>query len=96
MIYIIASGAVSTFRTGFSQLRGIAVDTSGFVYVADSGNNVVRKITGYYVLLNPNYIYFSIDQNKLKLDIIVVPKCWLQLNEYHQSFYLIIISYYNE
>lgn len=28
----------------FSQIRGIAVDQGGFVYVADSGNQVIRRI----------------------------------------------------
>lgn len=29
----------------FSSPRGLAVDAKGFVYVADSGNNLIRKIT---------------------------------------------------
>jgi hypothetical protein len=39
----------STDGTGaaasFSDLRGVAVDSTGNVYVADSGNNTIRKIT---------------------------------------------------
>ena len=64
-IYILASGVVSTlagsgsqsFADGsgagasFNYPRGVAVDTNGFVYVAESGNNRIRKITGYYYYL---------------------------------------------
>jgi DNA-binding beta-propeller fold protein YncE len=46
---VIASGSVSTFvpaSAGLSQPIGVAVDTSsGNVYIADSGNYVVRKVT---------------------------------------------------
>ncbi len=38
------SGAQITLGGGFSAPRGVAVDTSGNVYVADSGNNEVKEI----------------------------------------------------
>ncbi|HVW79023.1 MAG TPA: Ig-like domain repeat protein [Alloacidobacterium sp.] len=37
--------AVSTFATGFNQPFGIALDNQGNLYVTDSGNNRVVKIT---------------------------------------------------
>lgn len=43
----IAGGAVNGMGTAasFSNLQGIATDQSGNVYVADSGNQLIRKIT---------------------------------------------------
>ncbi len=38
------SGAQITLGGGFNAPRGVAVDTSGNVYVADSGNNEVKEI----------------------------------------------------
>jgi DNA-binding beta-propeller fold protein YncE len=37
---------VSTLASGFNQPGGIAVDGSGNVYVVDTNNNVIKKITG--------------------------------------------------
>jgi DNA-binding beta-propeller fold protein YncE len=36
---------ITTFATGFSSPSGVAVDSSGNVYVGDQGNNLVSKIT---------------------------------------------------
>ncbi len=33
------------FHTGFAYADGVAVDSSGNVYVADSGNSLIRKVT---------------------------------------------------
>lgn len=42
----VTSGGVSSiFATGFFSLRGITVDSSGNLYVADVGDNTVKKIT---------------------------------------------------
>jgi RHS repeat-associated protein len=42
----IAGGTVSTFAaTGFSDPMGLTLDSAGNLYVADSGNNRIKKIT---------------------------------------------------
>ena len=32
-------------QVSFGSMRGIAVDSTGFVFVADMGNNVIRRIS---------------------------------------------------
>ena len=41
----ISATSVTTLATGFSNPFGIVVDGSGTVYVADSGNHAIKKIT---------------------------------------------------
>ncbi len=41
MVYFDASGT----SAGFSSPRGVAVDASGNVFVADTNNNLIRKVT---------------------------------------------------
>jgi streptogramin lyase len=38
------SGSVITLGSGFSTPTGVAVDVSGNVYIADAGNNLIKKI----------------------------------------------------
>ncbi len=38
------AGTVSSIGTGFNYPYGVAVDTKGNVYVADNGNNAIKKI----------------------------------------------------
>ena len=43
--YISAQTTTTLVSTGLNQPRGVAVDGSGNVYIADSGNNLVKKWT---------------------------------------------------
>lgn len=40
-----AANVVTTFASGFSRPKGVAVDSNGNVYVSDSVNNTIKKIT---------------------------------------------------
>jgi DNA-binding beta-propeller fold protein YncE len=42
---VVATGVVTTYATGLSGPAGVAVDTAGNVYVADTNHNVILKYT---------------------------------------------------